>query len=123
MHLSELCKLAHRTALEKGFWEQFENGTLKPRNISELLMLIVSELGEACEALRTGKLQGGHVLDRKGKKIRDAIWLKDTFSDEIADVFIRLGDMCQALGIDIEWQIKKKMSYNKEREFRHGKLF
>ena len=69
MTLKELCKQAHQIAVEKGFWhceqcEGFEpdevcglcegTGQVK-RNVSELLMLIVSELGEACEALSSAK--------------------------------------------------------------------
>lgn len=46
-----------------------------------------------------------------------------SFEMEISDVFIRLGDMCEALGIDIEWQINSKISYNKTRPHKHGKEF
>ena len=123
MLIKELCELAHKTAVEKGFWEEEEEvveiGNEKvvslkrivPRNKSELLMLIVTELGEACEALRMDNRQSNDA------------WRKDTFEDEIADVFIRLADMCEALGIDIEWQIEKKLDYNKTRIYKHGKKF
>jgi NTP pyrophosphatase (non-canonical NTP hydrolase) len=66
--------------------------------------------------LFTGKLLKKELLN-------ESIWQKDSFEDEIADVFIRLGDMCEALGVDIEWQIKKKMEYNKNRPYKHGKQF
>jgi NTP pyrophosphatase (non-canonical NTP hydrolase) len=114
MHIKDLCKQAHNLAKEKGFWDLYENGTVIQRNIPELLMLIVSELGEACEALRK---------NNKQDKSYNTVWKKDTFEDEISDVFIRLGDMCEALGIDIEWQIEKKMEYNKTRPHKHGKAF
>jgi NTP pyrophosphatase (non-canonical NTP hydrolase) len=93
--------LCHEIAREKGFWD-------KERNIGELLMLIVSELGEALEAHRknqTGMMQ------------------KDTFEDELADVFIRLFDMCAGLGIDVERQIQWKLEYNKKRPRLHGKEY
>ena len=106
MDLKQFCKDCHNMAVEKGFWECPEckgegsviieshhcdcpkcDGTGKEeRNISELLMLCVSELGEACEALRKGKIQ-----------VKGSSWDKDTFEDEITDVFIRLGDLSEAL--------------------------
>ncbi len=120
MILKELCKKAHNMAIEKGFWETFENGTAMPRNNSELLMLIVTELGEACEALRKNNRQKIDSSLSGDKRIN---WKKDTFEDEIADTFIRLADMCEALGIDIEWQIEQKMRYNETRPHKHGKAF
>jgi NTP pyrophosphatase (non-canonical NTP hydrolase) len=132
--ISELCKQSHQLAVEKGFWERNENNSLKKRNIPELLMLIVTELAEACEALRKNKRQTYELTTKtchnlftgkllKKELLNESIWQKDSFEDEIADVFIRLGDMCEALGVDIEWQIKKKMEYNKNRPYKHGKQF
>jgi NTP pyrophosphatase (non-canonical NTP hydrolase) len=112
MELKKLCKQAHKIAKEKGFWLEKPNGGLAKRNLSELLMLCVSELGEACEALRKNFRQS---------KYKE--WRKDSFEDEIADTFIRLADLCEAEGIDIEWQIKQKMEYNKGRPQKHGKSF
>jgi NTP pyrophosphatase (non-canonical NTP hydrolase) len=96
MEIKAFCKEAHEIAMQKGFWKE-------PRAVSELLMLIVSELGEACEA------------DRKED------W--NNLKEEIADTFIRLGDMCEALDIDIESEIRKKMDYNKTRPMKHGKRY
>ena len=94
--IKQLCEESHKIAVEKGFWDG-------KRPVSELLMLIVTELGEACEA------------DRKTNF--------ENFKEEIADTFIRLGDMCCALNIDIESEIEKKMEYNKTRPFKHGKKY
>lgn len=150
MTIKDLCKKAHKMAVEKGFWDgvrthdengkQYPKGTyIATRNISELLMLIVTELAEACEALRHNKRQGKQLVEIKKQKVKvldngvclggfqpythSIKWEKDTFEDELADTFIRLGDMCEALGIDIEWQIKKKMEYNSTRPQKHGKKF
>jgi len=117
MHIKDLCKEAHKTAIEKGFWPEDKS----KRNISEMLMLVVTELAEACEALRKSGRQKLYLV--KGGASRSINWEKDTFEDEIADTFIRLGDLCEALGIDIEWQIKEKMNYNKTRPKLHGKKF
>lgn len=91
----------HKVAREKGFWE-------KDRNVGEMLMLIVSELGEAIEAHRTGAF---------------GIGKKDSFEDEIADTVIRLFDLCGGLEINLERQMEWKMAFNKNREVRHGKAY
>lgn len=49
--LNELAEQLHETAASKGFWD-------KPREPSEVLLLIVSELVEAMEEYRAG-----HLLD------------------------------------------------------------
>ncbi len=94
-------RACHLAARDKGFWE-------KERNVGEMLMLIVSELGEAIEAHRKRKFGIGE---------------KDTFEDELADTTIRLFDLCGGLGIDLEKQMEWKMNFNKDREQRHGKVY
>lgn len=119
MELCELIKQAHKNAVNKGFWD-LENKTLKamiydPKYsisaiavvgdafISQRLMLIVSEVSEALEALRK----------------KD----KSNFEEEIADVAIRLADLCGGMDIDLEAEIQKKMEKNKNRPYKHGKEF
>ena len=96
MRINELSLKAHKTAVNKGFYD-------RKREIPELLMLIVTELGEACQE------------DRKGNT--------DKFKEEIADVYIRLGDMCGHLDINIEDEIIRKMEINKNRPYRHNKKY
>lgn len=91
----------HKIAKEKGFWD-------KERNVGEMLMLVVTELGEALEAHRTNQF---------------GFEQKDTFEDEVADVFIRLFDFCGGLNIDVEKQIEWKLNYNKNRPRLHGKEY
>ena len=131
MTIKELCKQAHRIACEKGFWGIQRSRCKTKRNVSELLMLVVSELGEACEALRKGERQSKYFRHEKigsdgfadihSKLIPK--WQKDTFEDELADAIIRICDLAEAEGVDLEWQIKNKLSYNKKREYKHGKKF
>lgn len=76
------------------------------KNIGELLMLIVSELGEALEAHRMGIFAKENKYcnfeniyqDINGTMMLNTVLFesnfKDTFEDEIADVFIRLFDLC-----------------------------
>ena len=100
-NLRELIKACHKSARGKGFWD-------KERNVGEMLMLIVSELGEAIEAHR---------------KHRFGLCQKDTFEDEIADTFIRLCDLCGGLDIDVQTQILWKLRYNQKRPTLHGKKY
>ncbi|MCK5644382.1 MAG: hypothetical protein KAJ19_26520 [Gammaproteobacteria bacterium] len=65
-------------------------------------MLIVTELAEAMEAHR----------------LQD----QENFTEEIADTFIRLLDLCGGLKIDIEEAIAKKSNKNKTRPYKHGKI-
>ena len=61
----------HKTAVEKGFWDKDTKA-----NIPRLLMLIVSELGEAYDATTP-----------------------ENFNEELADVYIRICDMFGGLSI------------------------
>lgn len=88
------------------------NGTGKDqnKNTGELLMLIVSELGEALEAHRCGQFadwQSHEITLRavddhlRKKETIDSIktasfesCIKDSFEDEICDVFLSLFDLC-----------------------------
>lgn len=99
--ITQWVEQCYTASKEKGFWEN-------DRNVGEMLMLIVSELGEAIEAHRSGKM---------------GLEEKDTFEDEIADTMIRIFDMCGGLGIDLEKQIEWKMAFNKSREAKHGKAY
>jgi NTP pyrophosphatase (non-canonical NTP hydrolase) len=65
------------------------------------LMLVVSEVGEAGEA----------VMENN----------PELFAEELADTFIRLFDICGACKIDIGTEIIKKMQVNENRPIKHGK--
>lgn len=121
-------------AKEKGFWET-------ERNVPEILMLIVSELAEALEALRKdhyadkgvvkdllqdlelNKTDEEFVIKALEFKVKFDEGVKSSFEDEIADVAIRLFDLCGGLGIDLQKHIELKMMYNSMRGYKHGKKF
>ena len=89
-------------------------GIIQRGNIGELLMLIVSELSEALEAHRKNKhsdkmslstylydeLYFSHDDNNKIEYFENNI--KGTFEDELADVFIRLFDLCGYLKLNID---------------------
>ena len=122
--MNTIAKQIYEANKAKGFWD-------KERNVGELLMLVVSELGEAMEAHRKGKFTQPlqlawffATLD-KSHAIQEVFpdHIKDTFEDEIADAIIRLLDLSAGLGIDIEGHIKAKLEYNKSRPYLHGKKY
>jgi NTP pyrophosphatase (non-canonical NTP hydrolase) len=100
----------------------------KNENISEKLMLIVSELGEACEALRKGKRfsESEYIMAQVSGVPQGEIFeqdVKDTFEDELADVLIRTFDLMASMGIDVDFHVLNKMRYNESRPYKHGKKF
>lgn len=112
--LNESAQIIFQGNKEKGFWD-------KERNVGEMLMLVVSELGEAMEAHRKGLM----TTDADWLKYRETgdfkSTLKDKFEDEISDAIIRLLDMAAGLGIDLEAHISHKVAYNATRQRLHGK--
>jgi NTP pyrophosphatase (non-canonical NTP hydrolase) len=116
---NELCKLHSYNMQQKGFHDDItfiqELDEADPmaevmytNALSTKLALIMSECGEAIEALRKGKY--GYEQ-------------KDTFEDEIADVMLRLIDFIGMCKIDIERQVHWKSKLNAKRPHKHGKLF
>lgn len=135
MNIKETIKKAHEISKEKGFWDE------EKRNVPEALLLIISEVSEATEALRKD-----HYADKAAVKdlyndieinkyedefnIMNGPWkagfeanVKSSFEDEIADVAIRLFDLCGGLNIDLQKHIELKMMYNSMRSYKHGKKF
>ena len=100
--ISQLQKDAHLTAKEKGWWDE-------PRTFLECIALIHSELSEAVECYR-----------KNGLQIPGETLTKDDLSVELADTLIRIFDMCQYYGIDLERALEYKMEFNKSRPYRHG---
>jgi hypothetical protein len=89
MTVEEFMKRTNQTALDKGWWEKNENGSLKPRNDAEMISLMHSELSEALEIYRDPDL-GLTVL-----------WQQDDgkpegFAVELVDLLIRIVDTCAA---------------------------
>lgn len=123
--INEDAEIIYAHNVEKGFYDHAEF------NVGEKLMLMVSELGEALEAHRKGrfanlkKLDGVILdsLDNEEFKWRFQQNIKDTYEDELADVYIRLLDHAGSLGIDFESHIKLKNRYNSLREYKHGKKY
>lgn len=122
-------------AKSKGFWD------VEERNIPEALLLIISEVSEATEALRKDHFADKVAAESLYQDIQVNLWddeynimegpwkagfeanIKSSFEDELADVAIRLFDLCGGLGVDLEKHIELKMMYNSMRGYKHGKKF
>ena len=98
--IKELIKESHDTAVEKGWWDD-------PRTFLECIALCHSELSEAVEYYR-----------------RDGVTpfkqQKDDLTVELADVLIRIFDMCGYYNLDLPSALEYKLEYNKSRPYRHG---
>lgn len=142
MDLNELSKEIFAINKEKGFWDSHfkaleltDDPELKKAIddafVSQKLMLITTEVGEAMEALRDGKLcqldsdELTYLDNTKDDLYKDEFQarVKNTLQDEIADSIIRLLDLSGGLDINIEKHILMKIKYNKTRGYKHGKQF
>ena len=102
-------------------YEEVNGEVIEPKNkkaikdafISQKIGLVMSECGEALEAMRRFEYEANGY----------GIGVKDSFADEIADAIIRLLDLCGELNINIDAQIQWKMDYNNGRSEKHGKEF
>ena len=102
----ELAEEIHKNAVDKGFWDK----TVDPIFIAKQMMMIVSEVSEAMEALR---------------KDMDP----DQISDEFADILIRTLDLYAGIAEagyvtkSLDYAVKEKMEKNSHRPKKHGVRF
>lgn len=108
--LNRYAKDCHQRAVAKGFWDE-------THSVGHYLMLVVSELSEAVEADRLGKvikltpeqveylnrLDGAEFVQEFLRVVKDTVW------DEIADAVIRLLDL-------LGWMLKDRALSEKEVE-------
>lgn len=106
--LSAGIELAHNSAVDKGFW----NGiTDNDHTRAAFLMLMVSELGEACEAQRQNITKSEHIPEFTGEE------------EELADCIIRILDYAGAYNLRLAEAVIAKMEYNRTRPYKHGKKY
>lgn len=102
----DLAEEIHKNAIEKGFWDR----TVDPIFIAKQMMMIVSEVSEAMEALR---------------KEMDP----EQISDEFADILIRTLDLYAGIAEagyvtkSLDYAVKEKMEKNSKRPMKHGVRF
>ncbi len=87
-------KLITNWAIKKGFrWTKKDADTM--------LLRIHSEVSEASEAIRDNDFAG--------------------FAEELADIFIRLVNLCEVQGVNLEEEIISKYNKNLNRPYLHGR--
>ena len=89
------------------------------------LMLIVTEVSEACEAIRNGVPNNdvSKVLEMKPTsefKFRFESDIKNSEGDELADVLIRVLDYATRHKINLADHVAAKIMYNATRGYKHG---
>jgi len=105
MELKKLIKEHHKAMIEKGFYPDGEE-----KNLGEMLMLMISELSEILEADRNHSYTDLKKVTHNPLLLYNfSQWkwnfeacVKDTFEDEVADVFLRLFDFCGYMKIKLE---------------------
>lgn len=136
--IAALIEEAHATAVDKGWYDQ-------SRTLPELIALAHSELSEALEEHKDGRdydevywkiseladtsYAGGEFSDNSFQKLDEKLRTRMLASGdakpegipiELADLLIRVADMCGHYKIDLERALRLKMSFNETRPQRHG---
>lgn len=104
MELWNIQKAVHRVSKEHGWWENSDHTVIPTK-----LMLMVSELAEALEEYRDGR-PPYYVIEGKPEGL----------GVELADCVIRILDLAEFLGLNMEDLVLEKHAYNKTRSFKHG---
>lgn len=108
VHGRGLQDICHERAVAAGWWNCPVTGEPStPEYINEVqvprkLLLIHSEVSEACEGHRKNKMDD-HLPKRKAIEV------------ELADALIRIYDLGGALGLDLGAAMAEKMAYNAQR--------
>lgn len=112
--INKLVQEAHENAKEKG-WHDAD------RSFGELIALCHSELSEALEEHRNG--HDTNKIYYPNREHPCSVYEENKpegIPIELADVIIRIFDMCGKYEIDLDAAINIKMEYNKTRPYKHG---
>lgn len=114
--LKELVEESHGTACKSGFWG--EDPAKEPYNFAEKIALMHSELSEALEEHRNGRepTEIYYSQDKNGRDKPEGVCI------ELADLLIRVADLCGRAGINLNHVVNIKLAYNKTRPYKHGKV-
>jgi NTP pyrophosphatase (non-canonical NTP hydrolase) len=106
MDIKTLQKEIHQVNKDNGWYDGSKRSPL------EMHALIISEVAEATEEARKGRMDTYYSEDRPGKP--EGHWT------ELADALIRILDYAESENVDLEDIILTKLNFNKTRSYRHG---
>ena len=144
--LNQLGKEIHQNAVEKGFYEDENNAlygchlnnithkAVKHAFFAQKIALIHTEASEAIEADRDSKHANvkwvENMVNFRENNGSETLFpqlycnnIKHTVEDELTDILIRVIDLMEHIGMDIEKHVEMKMNYNSLREYKHGKAY
>lgn len=101
--LAGLQREVYANAVGKGWWDV-------PVDVGTSIALMHSELSEALEEFRNGRLN--IRIAKSGKP--------EGLPVELADAVLRILGFCERHGIDLASAMAVKMAYNQTRPYRHG---
>ncbi len=148
--MENCCRNIHDWAKKKGFWDEeklvqiieggsmWEKRGIVPWNFGEKIALIHSELSEVLEDHRNWNR--GYKEFKMNEILYedpgDGVWERADDNNpplpnakpvgiaiELADVVIRIMDLCGKMEIDLGRAILTKMEYNRTRPIKHGKAY
>ena len=106
MERNSFSEKAHSNAVKHGFWKDVLSN-------EHYLMLVCTEVAELVEADRTGRLANVLIFkkDSAPSRLKRMLepdfenaafeqYIKHSLQDELAEIYIRLGDLAGKLGID-----------------------
>jgi NTP pyrophosphatase (non-canonical NTP hydrolase) len=110
MNIKTLIEESHKTAIEKGWWNDTTGNQV---NVGNQFSNFHSEISEAWEEYRKGK-GWDEIYYRPSDGKPEGIPV------EFADLLIRIFDTCGNYGIPLERALTEKLAFNKKRPMRHG---
>ena len=111
--IQDIQKHVYETAVANGWHD-------KPRALAEPLLLLVTEVAEVYEEIRNNGLMIGLNFQPADQSKGETMDKPIGIDSELADIFIRLLDLCGEWSVDLAIAVKTKMIYNTTRPYRHG---
>lgn len=102
--VKRLARICHEQSVNGGWWNDPDTGAALDvdTQVPTKLLLIHSEISEATEGFRKNQMD-------------DHLPHRPAIEAELADALIRIGDLAEALGLDLAGAVVEKMEYNAHR--------